>query len=93
MNVLELPIGIDEIEDLGEKTCETRVRDLYTGNIIRQCAKPAAWLYVMRCCGHQAVACEECHTRHAAGKVKMHCLRCDRPFRTLDEGLISWRRI
>src|SRR3954452_23948587 len=66
VRVLERPI--DEVLQIGEdeRLCDStrvdnRVRPF---KVISHCSKPAEWIYVMKCCGIQALACDPCHEKH-----------------------------
>ena len=61
--LLERPI--DEILDIGEdeRLCDSTTVDntVRPFRVIGQCSKPVEWIYVMKCCGGQALACDPCH--------------------------------
>src|SRR4051794_33713510 len=66
VRLLERPI--DEMLDIGEdeRLCDSKTVDntVRPFRVISQCSKPAEWIYVMKCCGLQTLACDPCHDQH-----------------------------
>ncbi|GFG49438.1 hypothetical protein [Mycolicibacterium agri] len=89
---------IDEILDIGEderccdsKTVDNRVRPF---RVISACSKPAEWIYVMKCCGGHALACDPCHEHHLQPAVnRRYCTHCWHPFSSLADGARAVYRV
>jgi hypothetical protein len=93
---LEHPLNeILEIVE-GERLCDStrvdnRVRPF---RVISQCSQPAEWIYVMKCCGGQALACDPCHELHLQpGPNRRYCAHCSHPFRALGDGARAVYRV
>jgi hypothetical protein len=94
--LLDRPIG--EVLDIGEdlRLCDSTMVD----NTVRpfrmtgRCSNPAEWIYVMKCCGAQALACDPCHEQHLQPTLRQrYCAQCSRPFRTLADGARAVYRV
>ena len=88
----------DDILDIGEdeRLCDSTTVD--TGvrpfRVISQCFKPAEWIYVMKCCGAHALACDPCHEHHLQPPPhQRYCNHCSRPFTTLADGAPAVYRV
>ena len=80
--LLERPI--DEILDIGEdeRLCDSTTVDntVRPFRVIGQCSKPVEWIYVMKCCGVQALACDPCHEQHLQRPLyQRYCAHCSHP--------------
>ena len=89
VRLLERPV--DEILDIGEdeRLCDSKTVDntVRPFRVISQCSKPAEWIYVMKCCGGQALACDPCHELHLQPRLyQRYCAHCSHPFSTLADG-------
>jgi hypothetical protein len=96
VRLLERPI--DEILDIGEdeRLCDsTRVDNTVRPfRVISECSRPAEWIYVMKCCGGQALACDPCHEQHLQPTLSQrYCAHCSRPFSTLGDGARAVYRV
>ena len=94
--LLECPI--DEIREMceDERLCDsTRVDNTVRPfRVISQCFKPAEWIYVMKCCGGQALACDPCHEQHLQPPLSQrYCTHCSRPFNDLADGARAVYRV
>jgi hypothetical protein len=94
--LLERPI--DEILDIGEdaRLCDsTRVDNTVRPfRVISECSRPAEWIYVMKCCGGQALACDPCHEQHLQPTLSQrYCAHCSHPFSTLGDGARAVYRV
>ena len=94
--LLERPI--DEILDIGEdeRLCDSTTVDntVRPFRVIGQCSKPAEWIYVMKCCGGQALACDPCHEQHLQRPLNQrYCAHCSHPFSTLADGARAVYRV
>ena len=94
--LLERPI--DEILDIGEdeRLCDSTTVDntVRPFRVIGQCSKPAEWIYVMKCCGGQALACDPCHEQHLQPPLyQRYCAHCSHPFSTLADGARAVYRV
>ena len=94
--LLERPI--DEILDVGEdeRLCDSKTVDntVRPFKVIGQCSKPAEWIYVMKCCGAQALACDPCHENHLQRpRYRRYCASCSHPFSTLADGARAVYRV
>ena len=94
--LLERPI--DEILDIGEdeRLCDSTTVDntVRPFRVIGQCSKPAEWIYVMKCCGVQALACDPCHEQHLQPPLNQrYCAHCSHPFSTLADGARAVYRV
>jgi hypothetical protein len=89
---------IDEVLAIGEderlcdsKTVDNRVRPF---RVIGACSKPAEWIYVMKCCGGHALACDPCHEHHLQPAVnRRYCTHCWHPFSDLADGARAVYRV
>ena len=94
--LMEHPINeiasICEDERLCDSTrVDNRVRPF---RVISQCSKPAEWIYVMKCCGGQALACDPCHEQHMQPPLHpRYCTHCSHPFGTLGDGARAVYRV
>jgi hypothetical protein len=89
---------LDEILDIGEdeRLCDSTTVDNTARpfRVISQCSKPAEWIYVMKCCGVQALACDPCHEQHLQRpRYQRYCSHCSRPFSTLADGARAVYRV
>jgi hypothetical protein len=94
--LLEHPI--DEILDIGEdeRLCDSTTVDntVRPFRVIGQCSKPAEWIYVMKCCAIQALACDPCHEQHLQRPLhQRYCAHCSHPFSTLADGARAVYRV
>jgi hypothetical protein len=94
--LLERPI--DEILDIGEdeRLCDSTTVDntVRPFRVISQCSKPAEWIYVMKCCGVQTLACDPCHEHHLQRPLNQrYCNHCSHPFSTLADGARAVYRV
>ena len=94
--LLERPI--DEILDIGEdeRLCDSTTVDntVRPFRVIGQCSKPVEWIYVMKCCGGQALACDPCHEHHLQRPLyQRYCAHCSHPFSTLADGARAVYRV
>jgi hypothetical protein len=93
--LLERPIGeILDIED--ERLCDSKTVDntVRPFRVISQCSKPAEWIYVMKCCGLQSLACDPCHDQHLQRPLyPRYCAHCSHPFSTLADGARAVYRV
>ena len=94
--LLERPI--DEILDIGEdeRLCDSTTVDntVRPFRVISQCSKPVEWIYVMKCCGGQALACNPCHEHHLQRPLyQRYCAHCSHPFSTLADGARAVYRV
>jgi hypothetical protein len=94
--LLERPI--DEILDIGEdeRLCDSTTVDntVRPFRVISQCSKPVEWIYVMKCCGGQALACDPCHEQHLQPPLNQrYCAHCSHPFSTLADGARAVYRV
>jgi hypothetical protein len=94
--VLERPI--DEVLDIGEdeRLCDSQTVDntVRPFRVISQCSKPAEWIYVMKCCRVQALACDPCHDQHLQRPLNQrYCAHCSHPFSTLADGARAVYRV
>ena len=94
--LLERPI--DEVLDIGEdeRLCDSKTVDntVRPFRVISQCSKPAEWIYVMKCCGVQALACDPCHEQHLQRtRYRRYCAQCSHPFSTLADGARAVYRV
>jgi hypothetical protein len=98
MTVRLMEDPINEVLDIGEdeRLCDStrvdnRVRPF---RVISQCSKPAEWIYVMKCCGAQSLACDPCHEQHLQPPLNLrYCAHCSRQFSTLGEGARAVYRV
>jgi hypothetical protein len=89
---------IDEILAIGEDerlcdstTVDNRVRPF---RVISACSKPAEWIYVMKCCGGHALACDPCHEQHLQPPLNQrYCTHCSHPFSNLADGARAVYRV
>jgi hypothetical protein len=94
--LLERPI--DEILDIGE---DERLRDSTTVDntvhpfrVISKWSKPAEWIYLMNCCGAQALASDPCHEPHLQRpRDQRYCSHCSDPFSILADGARAVYRV
>jgi hypothetical protein len=96
VRLLERPV--DETLDIGEdeRLCDSKTVDntVRPFRVIDQCSKPAEWIYVMKCCGVQALACDPCHEQHLQRPLyQRYCADCFRPFSTLADGARAVYRV
>jgi hypothetical protein len=96
VRLLERPI--DEILGIGEdeRLCDSTTVDntVRPFRVISQCSKPAEWIYVMKCCGGQAMACDPCHEYHLQPPSNQrYCAHCSHPFTTLGDGVRAVYRV
>ncbi len=96
VRLLERPI--DEVLDIGEdeRLCDSTTVDntVRPFRVIGQCSKPAEWIYVMKCCGGQALACDPCHEHHLQLPIyQRYCNHCSHPFSTLADGARAVYRV
>ena len=94
--LLERPI--DEILDIGEdeRLCDSTAVDntVRPFRVIGQWSTPAEWIYVMKCCGVQALACDPCHEQHLQRPLyQRYCAHCSHPFSTLADGARAVYRV
>jgi hypothetical protein len=94
--LLERPV--DEILNIGEdeRLCDSTTVDntVRPFRVIGQCSKPAEWIYVMKCCAIQALACDSCHEQHLQRPLhRRYCAHCSRPFSTLADGACAVYRV
>jgi hypothetical protein len=94
--LLERPI--DEVLDIGEdeRLCDSKTVDntVRPFRVISQCSKPAEWIYVMKCCEAQALACDPCHEQHLQRpRNQRYCSHCSHPFSTLADGARAVHRV
>jgi hypothetical protein len=96
MRRLDRPIHeiLDICED--ERLCDTKTVDnsVRPFRVISECSKPAEWIYVMKCCGAQALACDPCHDQHLQRpRYRRYCSHCAHPFSTLADGARAVYRV
>jgi hypothetical protein len=96
VRLMERPI--DEILDIGEdeRLCDSKTVDntVRPFRVLSQCSKPAEWIYVMKCCGVQALACDPCHDQHLQRPLyQRYCSHCSHPFSTLADGARAVYRV
>jgi hypothetical protein len=96
VHLVEHPI--DEILKLceDERLCDsTRIDNTVRPfRVISQCFKPAEWIYVMKCCGSQALACDPCHEQHLQPPLyPRYCAHCSHSFSTLADGARAVYRV
>jgi hypothetical protein len=96
--LMEHPVGIDEIEGIAdnERLCDSRKVDntVHPFQVVSQCSRPAEWIYVMKCCGGQALACDPCHDKHLQpSTLQRHCIHCEHPFTTLGQATRAVYRV
>jgi hypothetical protein len=91
---------LDDIEGMedNERGCDSRVVDtkVQPWRTVSQCPRPAEWIYVMKCCGGQALACGPCHDIHMNPPPRTkqrHCIHCQHPFTTIGEGCSAVYRV
>ena len=89
---------IDETLAIGEdvRLCDSRTVDnrVRPFRVISECSKPAEWIYVMKCCGGQALACDPCHEHHLQPPLNQrYCTHCWRPFGNLADGARAVYRV
>src|SRR5215217_440992 len=94
--LLERPI--DEILDIGEdeRLCDSKTVDntVRPFRVVGECSKPAEWIYVMKCCGAQALACDPCHEQHLQRpRYRRYCSHCSHPFSTLRDAARAVYRV
>ena len=94
--LLERPINEVLSIGEGERLCDStrvdnRVRPF---RVISQCSKPAEWIYVMKCCGGQSLACDPCHEQHLQPTLYLrYCAHCSHQFSTLGDGARAVYRV
>ena|ERR1700754_4004708 len=89
---------VEEILDIGEdvRVCDsTRVDNTVRPfRVISECSRPAEWIYVMKCCGGQALACDPCHEQHQQPPLSQrYCTNCSHPFSNLADGARAVYRV
>lgn len=95
---MDRPIDLDESMFDSDRPCDSRTIDstVKPFKVMSRCSRPAEWIYVMKCCGGQALACSPCHEQHLnpAPKGKQrHCIVCHRKFNTLADGCMAVYRV
>jgi hypothetical protein len=89
---------IEEMLDIGEdeRLCDTKTVDntVRPFQVIDRCSKPAEWIYLMKCCGAHALACDPCHDQHLQRSLcQRYCAQCSHPFSTLADGARAVYRV
>jgi len=93
VRLLERPA--DEIRKLceHERLCDsTRIDNTVRPfRVISHCFKPAEWVYVMKCCGAHALACNPCHEQHLQPPLyPRYCAHCSDSFSTLADARVPY---
>ena len=96
LHFLDRPIDqiLETFED--ERLCDSRTIDntVLPFRVIGECCKPAEWIYVMKCCGGHALACDPCHEQHLQPtRNRRYCAHCSHPFATLADGARAVYRV
>lgn len=89
---------VDEVKAIvdSERLCDSTTVDntVRPFRVINQCANPAEWIYVMKCCGGHALACDPCHEQHLQPPLnRRYCSHCSHPFMTLADGARAVYRV